>query len=99
MGQIRNLYRNFKPNIFGTYEPKGKTIEDSADYTDDPEVLAGMFSDQELVIALRDAVLPFDFEDAPGRGALEFSDGPEFVSAEALYWAIDKKSGKGEPDV
>ena len=86
----------YKPDIFGTYEPKGKTIEDSADYTDDPEVLAGMFSDQELVIALRDAVLPFDFEDAPGRGALEFSDGPEFVSAEALYWAIDKKSGKGD---
>ena len=86
----------YKPDIFGAYEPKGKTIEDSADYTDDPEVLAGMFSDQELVLALRDAVLPLDGEDAPGRGALEFSDGPEFVSAEALYFAIDKKSGKGD---
>jgi hypothetical protein len=86
----------YKPDIFAIYEPKGKTIEDSADYTDDPEVLAGMFSDQELVLALRDAVLPLDGEDAPGRGALEFSDGPEFVPAEALYWAIDKKSGKGD---
>lgn len=86
----------YKPDIFSAYEPKGKTIEDSADYTDDPEVLAGMFSDQELVLALRDAVLPLDGEDAPGRGALEFSDGPEFVPAEALYLAIDKKSGKGD---
>ena len=86
----------YKPDIFSAYEPKGKTIEDSAGYTDDPEVLAGMFSDQELVLALRDAVLPLDGEDAPGRGVLEFSDGPEFVPAEALYLAIDKKSGKGD---
>ncbi|WJZ48510.1 hypothetical protein [Actinomycetia phage DSL-LC01] len=77
-----------KVSIFESYAPKGRTDEDSTDYTDDPAVLAQKFSREELARALADAVLPGDDGTSTGRGTLEFDAGDEAVPAEALYEAL-----------
>lgn len=79
----------YKVSIFESYTPKGRTDEDSADYTDDPSVLSQKFSREELARALAEAVLPGeDGEPATGRGLLEFDAGSESVPAEAIYEAL-----------
>jgi len=78
----------YKPQIFDIYEPTGRTDQASDDYTDDPEILASQFSQEELAKGLRDAVLPTDDEDATGFGFLDFNRGPERVKAEAIYEAL-----------
>jgi DNA polymerase III epsilon subunit-like protein/predicted DNA-binding transcriptional regulator YafY len=80
----------YKPNIFEFYKPEGRTNQDSADYTDDPRVLSGKFSEDELVRALRDAVLPSDSGPANGYGNLPFESGDEPVKAEALFEALEQ---------
>lgn len=90
----------YKPNIFEYYQPVGRTDEESADYTDDPEELATRFDAQELVLALRQAVMPDldSGEPATGFGMLEFDAGDESVPAEALYEAIQRAGGPS-PDM
>lgn len=80
----------YKPNIFEFHKPEGRTTQDSADYTDDPKVLSNKFSEEELVIALRDAVLPSDSGPANGYGNLTFESGEEPVKAEALFEALEQ---------
>jgi len=78
----------YRPDIFQAYSPKGRTNQDSADYTDDPEVLSAKFEPLELAKALSEAVLPKDGVPATGYGELEFQGGNEPVAAEALLEAL-----------
>ncbi len=83
-----------KVNIFDEYVPQGRVDDNSsADFTDDPEVLSNMFTEQELARGLIRAVRPNDDtnEPASGFGELEFAEGSELVPAEAIYAALDRK--------
>ena len=87
----------YKPDIYGMYQPKGRTNEKSGDYTDDPEVLSTKFSQAELAKALADAVLPSaDGQRATGKGQLPFDDGDESVPAEALFDALQRSGVDGD---
>jgi superfamily I DNA/RNA helicase/DNA polymerase III epsilon subunit-like protein len=79
----------YKPNIFSYYEPKGRQEGNSARYTDDPTSLATELDQDELVVALAQAVLPMGNNEASGFGPVNFGDGDEQVPAEALYEALD----------
>jgi superfamily I DNA/RNA helicase/DNA polymerase III epsilon subunit-like protein len=79
----------YKPNIFKYYEPKGRQEGNSARYTDDPTSLATELDQDELVVALAQAVLPMGNNEASGFGPVNFGDGDEQVPAEALYEALD----------
>jgi len=74
-----------KPDIFGVYRPKGRTVQTSEDYTDDPEILANKFHPVRLVTAAADAI-----EDGVDEGELPFSDGSELVPVVALLEAVEK---------
>lgn len=67
----------------GSYTPAGRTFEDSADYTDDPEVLASKFTPDMLSEVLGAALmggLPDTY--------LPFSSGEELVPVEAVAEAM-----------
>lgn len=70
------------------YEPKGRTTQDSPDYTDDPEQLATMFEADVLMNALERAISGT----TDGAATLEFQAGREDVPVEAIYEAL-KKTG------
>ena len=87
----------YKPDIYGMYQPKGRTNEKSDDYTDDPEVLSAKFSQTELAKALADSVLPgSDGQPATGKGQLSFDGGDESVPAEALFDALQRSGVDGD---
>ena len=87
----------YKPNIFEMYEPKGRQGQESANYTDDPEMLATRFSSRQLVLALNEALLPSDDnERATGQGFLPFDSGDESVPAEAIYEAVQYSGFNGD---
>jgi DNA polymerase III epsilon subunit-like protein len=79
----------------GDYTPSGRVNEDSTDFTDDPETLATKFKPREIANALQEALIgdSLDRINGLGYGGLEFNEGIEEVSAEALYFAL-KKQGK-----
>jgi len=80
-----------KVDIYTEYVPQGKTDQTSEDFTDDPEVLSQKFTQGELSLALSEAILPGeDGEPATGSGPLQFADGDEMVSAEALFDALTR---------
>ena len=108
------------------FEPQGRDGEESTDFTDDPEVIAGKFGEDALVdgfiqaiVGKKDYALDLleDDEDeeeldedgepvkkkgkpgpkkkkptqevaGSGQGQLEFNQGEEWVTAEALYLAL-----------
>lgn len=76
-------------DVSSDYEPEGRTTQESADYTDDPKILAD-YPETELKDALSQALLGDDPEnpDGSGFGDLEFSEGLESVPAHALYEAL-----------
>jgi DNA polymerase III epsilon subunit-like protein len=79
----------------GEYFPEGYDGQDSEEYTDDPEQLARKFSLEKLQEALKKSVLGEDptAVDGSGDAPLEFSEGTEYVPAEAVYNAIKRKGG------
>ena len=79
----------YKPNIFELYTPQGRKEGDSAEYTDDPAILANLFDPDELIVALNDAVMPKSGNEASGYGNLDFRNGDEQVKAEAIYSALE----------
>lgn len=80
------LFDVFNPN----YTPKGRTDQDSEDYTDDPEELANRndISDDDLLEALRAGVMPQKGSEATGEGPLQFEAGFENVPVEAIVEAM-----------
>lgn len=79
----------------GDYKPSGRVLEDSTDFTDDPETLATKFKPADIAKALNEALIGEnpDRINGVGYGGLEFNEGIEEVPAEALYFAL-KKQGK-----
>ena len=86
----------YKPNIYGEYAPTGRTTQDSADYTDDPNLLSTKFSAEELARALTEAVLAVGNDPATGKGNLPFESGDEPVAAEALIEALNSAGINGD---
>jgi polyhydroxyalkanoate synthesis regulator phasin len=80
------------------YEPVGRTTQDSADYTDDPSILAQRYSQDEIRQALAEAVTPVDGS-APGDGELEFESGPERVPAQALYETLKEQGADARSEM
>jgi DNA polymerase III epsilon subunit-like protein len=82
-----------------SYDPYGRTYQESEDYTDDPAVLAKLFSYEELLGALEDGLDPLNGvidANATGEGMLDFSAGEEAVPVDALYHAL-KEQGADAP--
>lgn len=81
----------YEPDLSSDYEPRGRTTQESPNYTDDPSILAEMgYSEEDLTDALKQALLGDDpdFPEGSGFGELEFDGGIEDVPAEALYEAL-----------
>lgn len=71
------------------YKPVGATDgQEHPDYTDDPFALATMFTDDELLNSLRQAVAPDPEtgDEAPGYGALNFNSEATSEDEEVLEW-------------
>ena len=88
----------YKLDMYSIYAPKGRTNEDSTDYTDDPQVLSQKFSKEQLTLALANALVPFGGGDATGYGNLPFDGGDEAVKAEALFEALALR-GDNDPNM
>lgn len=73
------------------FEPKGRTNQDSPDYTDDPAELAQKFSEDELLDGLSEALF-----NPEGAGPLSFDGGDEDVPAEAIYNALAEQGADAE---
>jgi ADP-ribose pyrophosphatase YjhB (NUDIX family)/DNA polymerase III epsilon subunit-like protein len=77
----------YKPNIFGVYRPKGRTTQESSDYTDDPAVLSRKFNTAQLAMSMTQGLMNAD--ERNGMARLKFDAGMEDVPVEALLEALE----------
>ena len=75
----------YRPNVFDVYEPVGRRAEQSADYTDDPGVLATRYEAVDLAAAASRGIA-----DGSGDALLDFEAGQEAVPVEAVLEALEK---------
>lgn len=82
------------------YMSRGPRRGDSAEYTDEPELLADMFDSDDLIDAMRQGVLPDeDGNEGSGRGALDFGEGDELVPVEAIHAALREQGADADMEL